>query len=58
MNINSVLPYGERLQRKVVRRCRILCSLGRSAGPESVGKLRDGENPLAAMALAFGLGDA
>ena len=58
MDINSVLPNSERLQRKVVRRRRVLYSLGRPAGPESVGKLRDGKYPLAAMALAFGLGDA
>jgi hypothetical protein len=58
VDIDRVLPNSERLQRKVVRRRRILCSLGLSAGPESVGKLREGEYPLVAMALAFGLRDA
>src|SRR5690348_10647120 len=58
VDISSVLTNGERLQCKVVRRRGILWSLGRSAGPESVRQLRDGEYPLAAMALAFGFGDA
>ena len=58
VDIDSVLSDGERLQREVVRHCRILCPFARAARSERVGKLLNGEYSLASMAIAFSPGDA
>src|SRR5438093_1352003 len=50
MNVYLILANRESLQREAMRLGKILSALGRSSGPERVGKLVDREDALAAMA--------
>src|SRR5688572_13401357 len=53
MDVNSVLPDGQCLEREVARLGRILRALWCSSRPERVGELRDGKNALAPMTFAL-----
>ncbi len=57
VDVDGVLPNGERLQCGVTQPTRVLRPLRRPARAEGVGQLRDGEDPLTAVPGTFVLRD-